>query len=366
MYRLEGSSQQHQHRLDSLLQHCSQESQDLTLLSQEGEAIQAKAFLLTLHSPSFRALMDPLPSYPLYVSVPASSSSLSSLLLLLTEGQVIRSSRKELGQVQEAAKVLGISLTHWQVGQRRRTREDKVEGEEGDSHDPFIMDETFEHIDIGTNGIKEEKLVVEAEVEEQVDEIYSKKDALQPFMKTGYKSITITPISSAEEGIDQEASGFTCTDCGKQYLKRSHLTRHALSHKQNVVSCSECLEDFDDKFRYAQHLTSFTCHVGTKFQCEECPKAYARKDKLSSHIRKEHIVNEAPLATSNGEDTMNNDSLNVFVCKVCPKSFKSTNARSRHNISTHSESVISCNECGKVVSRSDKLNDHMRRKHKLL
>ena len=186
MYRLEGSSQQHQHRLDSLLQHSSQESQDLTLLSQEGEAIQAKAFLLTLHSPSFRALMDPLPSYPLYVSVPASSSSLSSLLLLLTEGQVIRSSRKELGQVQEAAKVLGISLTHWQVGQRRRTREDKVEGEEGDSHDPFIMDETFEHIDMGTKGIKEEKFVVE--VEEQVDEIYSKKDALQPFTKHNHNT----------------------------------------------------------------------------------------------------------------------------------------------------------------------------------
>ena len=97
-------------RLPSILENLRQQDQDLGLIPENGLPVTSHSLNLSLHSPYLKTLLASLPlCSPQSLSIPAPSSTLTNLLELLNKGQVGGDSR-DLEQVQELAKELGIIL----------------------------------------------------------------------------------------------------------------------------------------------------------------------------------------------------------------------------------------------------------------
>eukprot|EP00091_Calanus_sinicus_P004228 TRINITY_DN14465_c0_g1_i1.p1 TRINITY_DN14465_c0_g1~~TRINITY_DN14465_c0_g1_i1.p1 ORF type:complete len:307 (-),score=113.57 TRINITY_DN14465_c0_g1_i1:382-1257(-) len=90
---------------------------DMVLLSREGEKVFMQRIFLSFFSPQVRAICSEIPAgEPLTMSVPASKTSLDTLLTVLSTGTVITSSRDDLLDVTETAACLGIELKDIQIG----------------------------------------------------------------------------------------------------------------------------------------------------------------------------------------------------------------------------------------------------------
>lgn len=106
------------------------------------------------------------------------------------------------------------------------------------------------------------------------------------------------PTISADNGPN------ACTQCGKQYKNKTHLQRHELTHMSDAFICKECAEEFEDKYKYANHLIKSSCHLGMKFPCQYCPKILSRKDKLTAHIKTKHPEGSPVLKSKIGNLTI--------------------------------------------------------------
>ena len=107
-YRLQYSSSEHLSLLAATLGAWAEQDQDCNLVSREGHRLYTSQRLLALLSPSLAPILlsTPCPS----ISLPCSSSSLTSLLSLLTQGKTTSSSPLIKEEVEVAARCLGINM----------------------------------------------------------------------------------------------------------------------------------------------------------------------------------------------------------------------------------------------------------------
>ena len=300
-YRLKTSSSEHQTNVASFLQSYTEGGTDLTLLPEEGLPVATHSLALSFHSPYLRNILSSLSSSSFSLSVPASSSSLSHLLELLTTGQVISQSRQELEKVQEVAKVLGISLGDCQLG----TRKQGVEQEKRRKKE-----------------VKQEEKPKQKEKIEEREPIEWGKIKVESFLDM-----------KMEDSLDKEKFG--CIECNKQFKRNDHLKRHKLKHTT----------EGEPSIRYP---------------CTYCDKTFSLAFKLAIHIKDKHpALTKIP---SNFElDTL--DLEKSYAGVNCPETFKSSKQRYKHNSSLHSGVTIPCDECEKQFSRKDKLFSHKKNKH---
>ena len=326
-YRLEVEQEEHRVLVTSFLRQLSSSSPDLTLLPTEGPAVSTMALPLSLHSPTLATLLTSLASREgLVLSVPATSSSLTLLLRLLSTGLVVAATREELEEVQEAAAVLGIDLRRCRMGS-------KASGEE---------------------------------------EVYTMEEV-------DLSALASLPVQVVEEGATASTE-LSCKKCRKDFKRRDLLKRHMLSHNSISFACCHCSEEFSDNGNLAKHMVGThglkteiptsedTYHLGVKFGCDQCTKIFSRKDKLSAHLMKWHkkVEEEDDALHCNGPEVEDSEESEEkpFGCSDCPKSFKHATHLGRHKASVHSRVAIICDECGKQFSRRDKLNMHIKTLHK--
>ena len=148
-------------------------------------------------------------------------------------------SRQELEQVKELAKVLGILLGDCQVGSRRQV----------------VKQEKEEH--------------VEEHVEEQIGGTIK------------------------EEVVDAIKEVYYCTECDKEFKRKSHLMRHKLRHKEkseltqyssDIFKCHQCPQRCNSKAYLAKHMLKIHGTVKNS-PCDYCERKFARMDYLSKHIQ---------------------------------------------------------------------------------
>ena len=306
-YRLQISSSEHQENVSSFLESCRELDPDLTLLPEEGLPVTTHSLALSLYSPSLRNTLCSLPpSTLLSLSVPASSSSLSQLLQLLTTGKVVSQTRQELEQVQEVAKVLGISLGDCQVGARRQGVIQEKEGKKE------IKQEEPQEAEI------QEKYSIKVEMEDE------------PRKATENEPGTALSCSLCYEIIES-------TEKLDEHMLREHGTASVLTKSQKPPTTK------------------------IRFSCNECNKTFSHKFKLAIHTKDNHQAlteRETLYLAASNFDHNALDLEKSYSCINCSKKFTTIKQRYNHTSTVHSGVMLSCDECDKQFSRKDKLNTH--------
>ncbi|XP_063003639.1 zinc finger protein 467 [Elgaria multicarinata webbii] len=81
---------------------------------------------------------------------------------------------------------------------------------------------------------------------------------------------------------DPRPRPFACSQCGKAFGKKAHLTRHARVHTgERPFACSHCGRRFSQKIHLGSHER---VHTGERpFPCDRCPKSFRKKTHLVRH-----------------------------------------------------------------------------------
>uniref|UniRef100_A0A8D0GY66 Zinc finger protein 467 n=1 Tax=Sphenodon punctatus TaxID=8508 RepID=A0A8D0GY66_SPHPU len=114
---------------------------------------------------------------------------------------------------------------------------------------------------------------------------------------------------------------FACSQCGKAFGKKAHLTRHSRVHSgERPFACSRCGRRFSQKIHLGSHER---VHTGERpFPCDRCPKRFRKKTHL---VRHQH--------THTGE--------RPHACSLCAQSFADRQHLLRHQL-LHQQATAGC------------------------
>uniref|UniRef100_A0A8C5WDR9 C2H2-type domain-containing protein n=1 Tax=Leptobrachium leishanense TaxID=445787 RepID=A0A8C5WDR9_9ANUR len=161
---------------------------------------------------------------------------------------------------------------------------------------------------------------------------------------------------------------FSCSECGKQYNRRSSLITHMKLHTGvKPYKCTECGECFVRATQLTSHKWT---HSGEKpFKCNECKKYFTLKQDLIRHQRN-HLGEKPYKCTDCGEcfswaktlalHKRSHTGKKPYRCLECGKGFtRATNLTIHKRIHT-GEKPYKCNECGKHFNQIAGLVAHTR------
>ncbi|KAI4460420.1 zinc finger protein [Holotrichia oblita] len=78
---------------------------------------------------------------------------------------------------------------------------------------------------------------------------------------------------------------FLCSKCPKTFHNKARLKRHMLSHRNKVVVCDVCGEEFPDGRSLMNHRHSHSSVSGRQFPCKECGKTFGSRSSQQIHLR---------------------------------------------------------------------------------
>ncbi|XP_053293859.1 zinc finger protein OZF-like [Pleuronectes platessa] len=198
------------------------------------------------------------------------------------------------------------------------------------------------------------------------------EDSEHDWMRTREPQSTLNTRNNkqyfSDMGCKTEKKKFCCSECGKRFNQRDHLSTHMRIHTgEKPFSCSECGKRFNQRGSLNIHMRS---HKGEKeFCCSECGKRFNVRGHLNRHMRSH--TGEKPFSCSEcGKRFNQRGSLNIhmrshtgekeFCCSECGKRFNVRGSLNRHMRSHTGEKTFSCSECGKRFNQRGSLNIHMR------
>ena len=137
-------------------------------------------------------------------------------------------------------------------------------------------------------------------------------------------------------------SDLICSECGRNFARHAHLTRHMRTHTgEKPYRCDVCGKDFADPSILTRHMRT---HTGEKpYSCEVCGKGFSQSSNLTTHMRT-HL------------------DLRLYVCETCGKAFKQKGVLSQHAL-THTGQMFLCPVCGYGYTRKYGLKKHIQQKH---
>jgi len=216
-YKLEHVQGDHMGVLMETMHKWSNSQPDMYIISEEGHKIYTHKMLVSFYSPTLSSILGKGSSNDMPgISIPESSSSIVNLLKVLATGIAISNIKSDLQVVSRTAESMNIQISNWQIGVKNR------------------------------GGGKISK-------QEKKDVVKKNKKSVEKKTEPSVKS------EVAENGKEQEKK-HSCDECGKQFGRKDHLTRHAL------------------------------IHIGVNYPCDMCGSSFKRKEGLKQHMNKVHDI----------------------------------------------------------------------------
>ena len=172
---------------------------------------------------------------PVFMSVPVSLASITSLYGLLVNGVI--KNPDDLSELNEAANLFGIDITNVQESSVGPENIQEIEDFSGnvianDGNDNFSM------------GILEEDIKQEHDQDQDIiypcpecDKVFARSDVMRKHFRNKHEN----------EGA------YTCDECDKSYNSQDHLTRHKLQHSAVPFICDVCNTTFSRKDALTRH-----------------------------------------------------------------------------------------------------------------
>ena len=125
------------------------------------------------------------------------------------------------------------------------------------------------------------------------------------------------PELALAKSLALKSRTFPCEECEKVFGKNSHLTRHALTHKDIMYKCdkSQCNNyEVSDRETFQRHMKAKHSGIASqKFICNKCNKTLLTKRILATHNR---VLHSGPQK--------------LYNCPLCTHTFKAKHNMERH------------------------------------
>lgn len=198
---------------------------------------------------------------------------------------------------------------------------------------------------------------------------YTRKDRLKIHLAEKHQCFNV-PIPTV-------VSEYVCSYCDKSYKTLQTFDRHLLGHESHPFRCFICTEAFPTRGELRIHrykCLNLTCVGDGQYQCVSCTDSeyFDNVDDLRLHMSTCNVDEAGQYICSTcGElfkrahhlqlhmERVHNERVN---CLKCPKTFETRALLKKHFDRCHNYmgKPLECVECGRRLSRPDKLIEHMR------
>ncbi|XP_014359581.2 zinc finger protein 28-like isoform X1 [Papilio machaon] len=137
---------------------------------------------------------------------------------------------------------------------------------------------------------------------------------------------------------------FKCDHCDKIFStlvkKKFHEKYTHNKAIRYITNCPHCELSFTSYYQRNRHI--FNEHNTSNYKCNVCDKTFILKSKLTTHIKKNHLMERD------------------HICTVCGKGFFMKRLLNEHMITHNGERIFKCAMCNKAYARKRTLREHMR------
>jgi len=350
--------------LESHLRSISLEAPSCTLLTMEGGQVEVQAPLLALTSPLLATLLAQAGPHSPHLSLPCTSSSLSSLLASLVEGK--GGTRGD----QELANILGITLLQEHNERNTKVKEKIYVPEIRDVRTKELADykeedtpyETCSELEITEDKIetKSASLMMKSPIQKNESKVASKNEA------SSFEQIDVKHFKLKE--AMRSTKTFMCELCCAEFQSVYKLNGHKKKdHEESVespegITCSLCTKVFSNKYVLKTHMKIHTNErkennestVQSRALCSQCSRTFSSSLCLAKHIKSEHNGSKyTPCSLCGGQFSVFSLSKHERMCKLSEEERQIFRERRR----------VSCNQCEKTLNSKAKLRSHIRAIH---
>ncbi|VVC98038.1 unnamed protein product [Leptidea sinapis] len=143
-----------------------------------------------------------------------------------------------------------------------------------------------------------------------------------------------------------ETGTFKCSFCDKIFTTKIRKMCHEkYTHNTNArytTNCPHCDQSFNSYYQRNRHMFKEHNTAAATYKCNVCDKSFILKSKLTSHIKKVHLMERN------------------HICPDCGQGFFIKQSLDEHMIKHNGERVFKCLVCHKAYARKKTLREHMR------